>query len=114
MQTVLDEVMREIRPLRSYGPGIHESDVLRTRSDASNPLRLPSLDEIAPYHVATAERASADAPVQIRLWMNERDAAAYLARMSTEGRLFAGEIFAILPSLESTQPTRSSDGSGRR
>lgn len=90
--------MQELLSRRAFGPGIELADVLATRDDPDNPLPLPALAELAPYSIATAERALPGGRVEVRLWMSEADAERYLARRSDEGALYAGQLFSVLPS----------------
>lgn len=78
-----------------FGTGVTVEDVLATRSEAGNPLRLPPLEDLAPYTIATAERPTEGAMVEVRLWMSERDAEAWLEKRAP--RLLGAAVFSVLP-----------------
>ncbi|MHB8584273.1 MAG: hypothetical protein ACYDDF_00335 [Thermoplasmatota archaeon] len=98
--------MLELSPVGTLGQPITAEEVLATRSDSSNVHRLPALREMAAYSVATAERGP-NGQIRIRLWMNHRDAEAYLEQEMSRAAIDGGAIFAILPARGTNRPSIS-------
>ncbi len=66
-------------PLRDYGAGaVTPAELAATRDDPTNPLGLPSDEELILYNYLTAElRATGSGHLEIRLWMSREDATTY-------------------------------------
>jgi hypothetical protein len=87
----------ELRILREFGDGVAMEEILATRGDPANELRLPPLEALAPYAIATAERRPGGR-IEVRLWVNRPDAEAYLVRRADRRAFVGASLLAVLPS----------------